>query len=490
MKKAILLGILVLGTLFFKAPETHAKTLYDCFKSKGLTWTSKQNRAPLAAEYAIWKYTGSATQNTLFSSRLCPVSSDGEDLLGFSVISGYEKNIRVSMDSTQTFVPVTSIVLKDGTTIITSTFGGLIFLTLEPGTTREELVLCTGVNSTPNFTPCTRGLAFSGTSTASVSANRKTHNAGSKVVASNAHYVYEQFVDVNNKPQDIQGNRTATGTWTFTGFGSSTTGLRLDATDRRITAYNNSTNPFFRYNTSTNRWQFSDNGTDTTNLATSSAAGLSASSTAGIGITNSEIHVIVSTTLGMTFGLDGRLYQSVSSTFLINTTTGTYINTTSLAALLDNLPAASTSTPTANKIPRATVSGTIAVTWIATSTTNTHQFARSTSTGAYWGDFITAQNNTSTLGGNGSRAANVTYQNTSTFPMYIQTIWYAENTNKIEGFVSSTAASGMKVAQFQSYGTQQQDVTLGMFVPAGWFYKFTVTGSGNYVVHNWVELQI
>lgn len=483
MKKTILLGLLFLGTLFVKAPEVSAKTLYDCYKSKGLTWTSVKNRAVTAAENGVFYYRGKASQNTQLSNIICPK----EELLGFSVATGYEKALSATVDATQDYIPVTALTLRDNTVLSIDALGGLVFLNIEPGANKEEIIMCTGINtSTVRFTGCTRGLAFSGTSTVSVSANRKTHFSGSKIVISNVHYVYEQFVDVNNKSQTIQGNRTVTGTWTFLGESTTTAGIILYAGDRRITAYNNGTNPFVRYNTSTGRWQFSDNGTDTTNLATSSAAGLSASSSQAIGIVNSEIVFLPSSTLGGAFGVDGRYYQKTSSTLAVeNDSNGIKINTTTLDRLI------ATSTPGAtNIIVKSNASGVLPVNWIATSTTNTHQFARSTSTGAYWGDLGTAINNTSTLGGIGSRAANVTYQNTSTFPMIVKTIWYAENTNKIEGFVSSTPTSGLKQAQFQSYATQQADVTLDLFVPAGWFYKFTVTGSGNFVVHSWVEIQL
>lgn len=350
MKKYLLIALFLLGSLA-GISKVEAKSLYDCYQSKGLKWTSVLGRAGTAAEHAVWKYRGTAEQNKLLSSRLCPVSSEGEELLGFSVISGYEKNLRVSMDTTQTFVPVTSIVLKDGTTIVTSTFGGVIFLTIEPGTTREELVLCTGINSTPNFTPCTRGLAFSGTSTASVSTNRKTHNAGSKVVASNAHYVYEQFVDTNNKSQTIQGDKTATGTWTFTSgtiyIASSSFGLRV----------------------SNGMLQWSIDGfVNSYNFTSSTISQLVASSTAGINVTNNQIAVIVSTTLGGAFGPDGRYYQKTSSTLAVeNDGNGIKINTSTLVNLI------ATGTPTGLKIPISDTNGKVDswVTPVASSTSKT-----------------------------------------------------------------------------------------------------------------------
>jgi hypothetical protein len=115
--------------------------------------------------------------------------------LGFSVVTDYQKTLRVSMTASQDFVPVTSLTLKDGTILSMDNLGDKVFLTIEPGKDKEEIVMCTGINSsTLNFTGCTRGLAFSGTSTAAVAGLAKTHTAGSNVTISNVHYVYDQFV--------------------------------------------------------------------------------------------------------------------------------------------------------------------------------------------------------------------------------------------------------------------------------------------------------
>jgi len=118
-----------------------------------------------------------------------------DNMVGYSVATGYEKNLRTTMTATQSTVPVTSLALKDGEILDIDKLGGKVFLTIEPGSIREEIVMCEDINtSTVSFTSCTRGLAFSGTSTVSVSANRKTHSAGSKVVMSNVHYTYEQYI--------------------------------------------------------------------------------------------------------------------------------------------------------------------------------------------------------------------------------------------------------------------------------------------------------
>lgn len=187
-----------------------ASTLYQCYQQRGMAWGTVAKRAVTAAESGIFYYRGTASQNIQLKNVLC------NDKLGYSVATGYQRALRVGASASQDYFQVTSLALRDGTILDINTLGGKVFLNIEPGSTKEEIVMCTGINtSTIRFTDCTRGLAFSGTSTASVSTNAKTHNASSIVVMSNVHYVYEQFVDVNNKEQTLAGNKTVTGTWTF-----------------------------------------------------------------------------------------------------------------------------------------------------------------------------------------------------------------------------------------------------------------------------------
>lgn len=135
--------------------------------------------------------------------------------LGFSVATGYQKSLRSSMSLSQTTVPVTSMALRDGSILDVAALGGRIFLTVDPGKEKEEIIMCTSNNtSTLNFEGCTRGLAFSGTSTVAVSANAHTHNAGAIVTMSNVHYVYEQLTD-KDSDESVGGNKTFTGLATF-----------------------------------------------------------------------------------------------------------------------------------------------------------------------------------------------------------------------------------------------------------------------------------
>lgn len=193
---ALLAGaaVLVLGGSFL-ASNLQKASLESCFKDSQIEYTV-ENRAAEAAKRGIWGWTDSKDQQEALAGVMCPEG------LGFTVVTDYQKALSAPMTAAQSFVPVTSMTLRDGQTLSMATLGSVVFLTLEPGATNEEIVACTDLNTvTKQFTGCTRGLAFSGTSTAAVAANAKTHSSGSTIVMSNVHYVYQQFLDKNG---DIQ----------------------------------------------------------------------------------------------------------------------------------------------------------------------------------------------------------------------------------------------------------------------------------------------
>ena len=132
--------------------------------------------------------------------------SDDEGLLGFSVITDYGPRLATSITSVQTTLPVTSMSTKDGHTLVIADFGTKIFLTIEAGASKEEIVVCTGISGT-TFTGCTRGLAFYGNSLSTVTANQYSHQSGSSILLSNSHYVYNQYVSLEDA-QTITGIKT------------------------------------------------------------------------------------------------------------------------------------------------------------------------------------------------------------------------------------------------------------------------------------------
>lgn len=205
----ILIGGIILVAIGFLvqvvASAVHDLPLRYCFNQRSIAW-SKSDRAAQAAKYGIWDWQDSQTQKDALKSKM------GCGELGYGVITDFQKTLSAPMTSAQTFVPVTSLALKDGSTLTMSMLGTEVFLTLEPGATNEEIVMCTGVDTVnKQFLGCTRGLAFSGTSTAGVSANQKTHSSGSTVVISNVHYVYNNYLDkLTTSTQSVAGPVTFT----------------------------------------------------------------------------------------------------------------------------------------------------------------------------------------------------------------------------------------------------------------------------------------
>lgn len=203
MKNKILLILSALAASVLVAVPVSGSTLFSHYAQNGLKLPSVHERALFAAQNGIPFYKGTLKQNSDLLSIL-------ENSIGsFSVATGFQKTLRVPMSATQSTVPVSSFGLKDGSTLTMAALGDKVFLDIDPGGLKEEVVVCTGIDGVAlNFTGCTRGLAFSGTSTVSNASIAYPHNASTPVVMSNVHYVYEQFVDVNNKTQTISGQKT------------------------------------------------------------------------------------------------------------------------------------------------------------------------------------------------------------------------------------------------------------------------------------------
>lgn len=142
-------------------------------------------------------------------------------LLGYNVVTNYQTTLSASISSSQTTIPVSTVLTKDGHTLTMDDIGDFAYLSVDTGSLREEIVKCTGISGS-SFTGCSRGLAFYGTSTDPVIANQYAHSAGSKVVMSNVHYVYQGFVD-RQSDETIAGKKTFTELTTFNELPVSTT---------------------------------------------------------------------------------------------------------------------------------------------------------------------------------------------------------------------------------------------------------------------------
>lgn len=188
--------------LFILLASPAGATLYSYYKGN---LPSIASRAQVAAQYGIFNYTGSLEQNLKLEAALRAGEGDS---LGFNVVTDYKTTLSSSISGSDTSIPVASVTTKDGHVIVIDDLGGQVFLSIEPGGAREEIVKCTGISST-TWTGCTRGLAFYGTSVSAVPANQKAHNAGAAVIMSNVQYTIKQFVD-KDSDETVGGRKTFT----------------------------------------------------------------------------------------------------------------------------------------------------------------------------------------------------------------------------------------------------------------------------------------
>lgn len=266
---------------------------------------SYQDRAEMAAMCGIFGYRGTAQQNLSKEVQDCFKTFSGE-YLGFSVITRYRTTLSSSMTSSQTTIPVSSMKTFDGDTITMAMLGSKVYLTVEPGSNREEIIKCTGISGS-SWTGCTRGLAFSGTDESSVAANRKAHNAGSTVVISNVHYVYEELIDKDS-------NNTSTAKIISKDMLATSTMCLYD------------TNYCFRVNDGMIQWTV-DNFTNSYNFTSSTISQLTASSTRAIGVTDSKVHLNISDDAGLVFDGSTGYLETLLNNSITSGTDGLAVNT-------------------------------------------------------------------------------------------------------------------------------------------------------------------
>lgn len=132
-----------------------------------------------------------------------------------NVITNWKTTLSASVTATQSTLPITSIQTTDDTphTITISDFDdGFGYMVIEPSGTKIEIIKFTGITDNGDgsgiLTGVTRGLAFYGSTDTTVVANGRTHQSGSPIVCSDAHYYFEQLLD-------LAGDQTITGKKTF-----------------------------------------------------------------------------------------------------------------------------------------------------------------------------------------------------------------------------------------------------------------------------------
>lgn len=135
-----------------------------------------------------------------------------EQILGAVISTGYTSKLTASITSSASTIQVASVKDINGVTLPCLPSNKCYF-NIEPGTSRQEPVVCTGVSGT-SFTGCTRGLVATGASETGSTTLQYAHNAGVSIIMTNVAQFYNGFVDVSTD-QTVGGNKTITGSSTF-----------------------------------------------------------------------------------------------------------------------------------------------------------------------------------------------------------------------------------------------------------------------------------
>lgn len=324
-------------------------SLYNYYDAQGLKLPSVSERTPLANSCGISNYIGSASQNMALEE--CLVMRDFETfdgMLGGTLpVAGVTYTLAGSgVTASATSVTLSSLTIpQTGYKLQDSDFSSTFYVTLEPGNQkRQEIASCTTVtqnaNGSATLSGCSRGLLPYTPYTAS-SSYAFSHGGGTSLIFSDAPQLFNEYPAKGN-------TETVSGDWTYTSsngicYGSSSYCIR---------------------NSGSNLQWTDDGWTSSYNFTSSSISQLTASTTQGIGITDSEIHINASSTTGMTFDDNGALYQKTNSTTGVESDSdGIKINTSTLTDLI------ATSTATADKIVMASSTGQIEPGWLGSTTT-------------------------------------------------------------------------------------------------------------------------
>lgn len=156
-----------------------------------------------------------------------------------------------------TTLKVTTITTKDGNTLDGSVLGDLIVLSINPGGSNSEIVVCTGLTTaTKTFTGCTFGYRFDNP-TATQSANIEAHAPGEPVIISDSDtYLVQQYVT-------IDGDETFLGSKAFASTTEPITRLYFGSNRGAYFWYNTTTDQF-GWASSTDEFQFNSSGTQFT----------------------------------------------------------------------------------------------------------------------------------------------------------------------------------------------------------------------------------
>lgn len=346
MKKLLL--SLLLGLVAIPA----SASLYNYYQEQGLPLPSVVDRSSLATECGISGYRGTYDQNIKLEECLRN-NGDFTPELGAAlassdltqIVADFRSSLAQKLSVGGTTMTLQSVVDDDGVTLASGKYS----FTLDGSSSNKEYIIC---DLNPSTKVCSNIVNISRQGVRTSGAVRE-HRVGSAVTITD-------YTSLKYHNDILEGV-------------SSTTGGLLLGNGKISGLYNlDGTFTWIKYNTSTSEIQWSNNGSDYYNFTSSSITQLTASSTAGIGVTDSNIYLKASSTLGGAFDASGNYYQKTSSTQGIltdsngiyfdytrnNTWTGTntFSGTTTLAGILNATSITSLATTT---ISNLTITGAV-----------------------------------------------------------------------------------------------------------------------------------
>lgn len=230
---------------------------------------------------------------------------DGELVGGsggtYTPVTGYQSRLSVFLSSSASTINVASTKDPAGNQIsisdVSSSSSARIYLNIAPGTSKEEIIYCTGVTATA-WTGCVRGLSFQGGSMSASTTLAFAHNAGSAIVISNVGQFYTEYVSRTGN-QDVYDIKTF---YSYPKFAVTTT-VPVLASEFATKYYvdNVGAGGFTAANVSTTRGLSVDSSIP-------ERVGINASTTRALAFdSDGKIYVNASTTQGLTFGTSGDL---------------------------------------------------------------------------------------------------------------------------------------------------------------------------------------
>ena len=250
--------------------------------------------------------------------------------VGAVVSTGYKAKITASITAGATSIQVSSINDINGLALpLTALNKG--YFNIEPGGSRQEQIVCTGV-SAGQLTGCTRGLVATGNSETSSTTLALAHNAGSTIILTNISQFFNSYIDTTN-------NQTVSGIKTFNSFPLIATSTTLPTTDGQFATK--------KYVDTVGAGGFtSANASSTQGLqvfgTSPETVGVKASSTGGIGISSTGIYIKASSTSGLKTDVNGLAVDGTQSFTFSGTTTFSGNNSFTGSTTISKTPATTT----------------------------------------------------------------------------------------------------------------------------------------------------